>query len=161
MLLLDISFIFIQFFSSISLSNPLFDKPLKQKILKPQKALCHTPSNETRATTMASSISADLATAIIGLTSRRSPAPLSRVRTTTHFPLLWSLRPKTISCSYSTSSFRSTLLAQPNRGFRRLTVASSAATTSQSESSDVTTLIPPDNRIPATIITGFLGSGKV
>jgi hypothetical protein len=25
----------------------------------------------------------------------------------------------------------------------------------------VGTMIPPDNRIPATIITGFLGSGKV
>lgn len=34
------------------------------------------------------------------------------------------------------------------------------ATTSQSESSDVLTQIVPDNRIPATIITGFLGSGK-
>jgi hypothetical protein len=29
------------------------------------------------------------------------------------------------------------------------------------ECSGVETLIPPDNRIPATIITGFLGSGKV
>lgn len=35
-----------------------------------------------------------------------------------------------------------------------------AATTSQSDDSDVATKYPPDNRIPATIITGFLGSGK-
>lgn len=31
----------------------------------------------------------------------------------------------------------------------------------QSDEADVLTKIPPDNRIPATIITGFLGSGKV
>lgn len=36
-------------------------------------------------------------------------------------------------------------------------VASAAAT---EEGSDVLTKIPPDERIPATIITGFLGSGK-
>ncbi|XP_034695625.1 P-loop guanosine triphosphatase YjiA-like [Vitis riparia] len=35
-----------------------------------------------------------------------------------------------------------------------------AAQTTQSEGSDVLTKIPPDDRIPATIITGFLGSGK-
>lgn len=37
-----------------------------------------------------------------------------------------------------------------------------ATTTSvpQSDEADVLTKIPPDNRIPATIITGFLGSGK-
>lgn len=39
-------------------------------------------------------------------------------------------------------------------------MAATTATTPQSESSDVLTQIPPDNRIPATIITGFLGSGK-
>ncbi|PON90047.1 Cobalamin biosynthesis [Trema orientale] len=112
------------------------------------------------------SISADLASAIIGLTSR-SPIQLSRVRTVVHFPLLWRPRRTPHSqpaSSYSTSSFRSRFialrLAKPRSGSRRLTVASSAATTSQTESSDVTTKIPPDNRVPATIITGFLGSGK-
>lgn len=39
-------------------------------------------------------------------------------------------------------------------------MAATATTTPQSEGSDVTTKIPPDDRIPATIITGFLGSGK-
>ncbi|XP_068336593.1 zinc-regulated GTPase metalloprotein activator 1-like [Pyrus communis] len=43
---------------------------------------------------------------------------------------------------------------------QKVTAAASSATTSQSESSDVLTRIEPDNRIPATIITGFLGSGK-
>ncbi|KAJ1281472.1 hypothetical protein BS78_04G308500 [Paspalum vaginatum] len=37
--------------------------------------------------------------------------------------------------------------------------AASAASTTQ-ECSGEETMIPPDNRIPATIITGFLGSGK-
>lgn len=39
-------------------------------------------------------------------------------------------------------------------------MAATTATPPQSDSSDVLTQIPPDNRIPATIITGFLGSGK-
>ncbi|XP_031482904.1 uncharacterized protein LOC116252640 [Nymphaea colorata] len=45
--------------------------------------------------------------------------------------------------------------------FRRCTrtVASSAAT-AQNQGEDLISKIPPDNRIPATIITGFLGSGK-
>lgn len=38
--------------------------------------------------------------------------------------------------------------------------ASTATPTSESDESDVLTKIPPDDRIPATIITGFLGSGK-
>ncbi|KAK1621007.1 hypothetical protein QYE76_026524 [Lolium multiflorum] len=43
------------------------------------------------------------------------------------------------------------------RGQRRF--AASAASTTE-EGSEVDMVIPPDNRIPATIITGFLGSGK-
>lgn len=62
-------------------------------------------------------------------------------------------------------TFRSTTLnaldfAKLKRSSRRFTVSSTAAPTSQGETSDVSTKIPPDNRIPATIITGFLGSGK-
>lgn len=38
--------------------------------------------------------------------------------------------------------------------------ASASSATAESEGSDVLTKIPPDGRIPATIITGFLGSGK-
>lgn len=37
---------------------------------------------------------------------------------------------------------------------------SASATSTTEEGSEVTTKVPPDNRIPATIITGFLGSGK-
>lgn len=43
---------------------------------------------------------------------------------------------------------------------RNLSVAATATPTQQDEDSDVLTKIPPDDRIPATIITGFLGSGK-
>lgn len=43
---------------------------------------------------------------------------------------------------------------------RNLSVTATATPTQQDEDSDVLTKIPPDDRIPATIITGFLGSGK-
>ncbi|KAL3528909.1 hypothetical protein ACH5RR_008231 [Cinchona calisaya] len=47
------------------------------------------------------------------------------------------------------------------KGFpKRFTASSSTASTPQSEDSDVLTKIPPDDIIPATIITGFLGSEK-
>ncbi|XP_068303368.1 uncharacterized protein [Pyrus communis] len=107
------------------------------------------------------SISADIATTLIGLTSRRSTR-LPRVGAVARFPFTW--RPRTFArfqaLHYSASSFCRALVAKPNGGYRRFTAAASSATTSQSESSDVLTQIEPDNRIPATIITGFLGSGK-
>ncbi|KAL8171610.1 hypothetical protein V2J09_023414 [Rumex salicifolius] len=54
------------------------------------------------------------------------------------------------------AGFLKSPLSNPRvRGFS--TAASSSAT---AETEDLTTKIPPDNRIPATIITGFLGSGK-
>ncbi|BFG24743.1 hypothetical protein CerSpe_110170 [Prunus speciosa] len=106
------------------------------------------------------SISADLATTLLGLTSRHS-IRLPRVGAAALFPLTWRPRtpPHSQSLRYSTSSFCRTLVAKPKLGCRRFTVAATA-TTSQSENSDVLTQIVPDNRIPATIITGFLGSGK-
>lgn len=100
------------------------------------------------------SISADIATTFFSLASRRTKT-LSRFQTSVHF------RGKSQQChslSLRTSSWRS---ATQRRGFRRLSVAATATTPQQSEVSDVSTMIPPDNRIPATIITGFLGSGKV
>lgn len=112
------------------------------------------------------SLSADLATTILGFTYRR-PDSLSRVQAALLFPNLWRPKPlQSQTLSYHSKSFRSRLVAldfsKPKRGPRRFTVAATATTTSQSESSDVsTTKIPRDDRIPATIITGFLGSGKV
>jgi len=43
----------------------------------------------------------------------------------------------------------------------RLSSSTSSPPQTTDDSDDVSTVIPPDNRIPATIITGFLGSGKV
>uniref|UniRef100_A0A803LMW5 CobW C-terminal domain-containing protein n=1 Tax=Chenopodium quinoa TaxID=63459 RepID=A0A803LMW5_CHEQI len=55
-------------------------------------------------------------------------------------------------------------LSSKSPGFRRnlrsFSVAASSSTAEFTEEDDVVTKIPPDNRIPATIITGFLGSGK-
>ncbi|KAK9923057.1 hypothetical protein M0R45_031491 [Rubus argutus] len=110
---------------------------------------------------MATSISADLAATLLSLTSRYSTR-LPRVGAPALFPPTWRSRtpPLSQTLCYSTSSFRQRLVSKPKRGSRRFTVAATTATTPQSESSDVLTQIPPDNRIPATIITGFLGSGK-
>ncbi|XP_076892793.1 uncharacterized protein LOC143544615 [Bidens hawaiensis] len=52
------------------------------------------------------------------------------------------------------------LSTRAKRFSRNLSVAATATPTQQDEDSDVLTKIPPDDRIPATIITGFLGSGK-
>lgn len=93
-----------------------------------------------------------LHTAIHG--SPRAPfVPVSWRRTTLHrsqFTLKSSQRITAVAFSKSN---------QFSRRFRLFTTAA-AATSQEESSSDVLTKIPPDNRIPATIITGFLGSGK-
>ncbi|KAF0931041.1 hypothetical protein E2562_002413 [Oryza meyeriana var. granulata] len=48
----------------------------------------------------------------------------------------------------------------PSWRSRRRFAASAASTTTEEDGAGVEMMIPPDNRIPATIITGFLGSGK-
>jgi hypothetical protein len=110
------------------------------------------------------SITAELATNFLTLTARHR-TQLSQLRATV-LPFL--LPPKTRqsqSLRFTTSSFRSRIIAvdyaRPRGGSRRFTMAATATTAPQSEGSDVSTKIPPDDRIPATIITGFLGSGKV
>ncbi|KAB1218740.1 COBW domain-containing protein 2 [Morella rubra] len=111
------------------------------------------------------SITADLATTFLTLTARHR-TPLSRVQATVLPFLLSPATPQSRSLRFTTSSFHSRIIAvdfsKPKGCSRRLTVAASASatTTPQSEGSDVSTKIPPDNRVPATIITGFLGSGK-
>lgn len=72
---------------------------------------------------------------------------------------------KTTLLHRSNSSSVSKLLCNNihTRQVRRFAVASSstASPPQTDEDEEVSTVIPPDNRIPATIITGFLGSGKV
>ena len=70
---------------------------------------------------------------------------------------LLRLRLRAAARSYSAAA--EPRAAAPSWRARRRFAASAASTTE--ESSGVDTMIPPDNRIPATIITGFLGSGKV
>ncbi|MBA0747886.1 hypothetical protein Gogos_004762 [Gossypium gossypioides] len=108
-------------------------------------------------------LSMDIATTFINFTTRCRRR--SGIKTTV-LPLFFksstintrSLSSKPLPSSsltvLSTSNF-----SKVNR-CRRFSVAATATTTPQSEDSDVSTKIPPDTRIPATIITGFLGSGK-
>ncbi|KAI9128254.1 hypothetical protein K1719_001247 [Acacia pycnantha] len=103
-------------------------------------------------------LTADLAASSIGFAFRTPNQNLNRftrIRTTLYPLFCTSKRTHTQVLSYSSLN-----VAKPRRSARSFTVAATSATTPQSESSDVTTMIPPDNRIPATIITGFLGSGK-
>ncbi|KAK6267694.1 hypothetical protein QUC31_011854 [Theobroma cacao] len=115
-------------------------------------------------------LSMDIATTFFNITTRccghhhRTP-PLSGIRTTL-LPLFF--KPTTIKTqplsSKTTSSLPRMIITSSNcckAHRRRFSVSATATTTPQSEDSDVSTKIPPDNRIPATIITGFLGSGKL
>ncbi|PUZ78088.1 hypothetical protein GQ55_1G425300 [Panicum hallii var. hallii] len=73
---------------------------------------------------------------------------------------LLRLRLRAAARSYSAAAApRDAAAAAPSWRARRR-FAASAASTTEEECSGVETMIPPDNRIPATIITGFLGSGK-
>ncbi|GJN22483.1 hypothetical protein PR202_gb10048 [Eleusine coracana subsp. coracana] len=73
---------------------------------------------------------------------------------------LFRLRLPAAARSYSAAAQRAAAAPEaPSWRARRRFAASAASTTE--EGADADTMIPPDNRIPATIITGFLGSGKV
>lgn len=109
------------------------------------------------------SMSVDIATTFLGL-AKRQPAPLNRFGAAV-FTHLWKnkvfMNQSYSICSSARSRIVSINCTSKAKGFSRR-ISASAATTStpQSEDSDVLTKIPPDDRIPATIITGFLGSGK-
>ncbi|XP_058115699.1 uncharacterized protein LOC131258401 [Magnolia sinica] len=122
---------------------------------------------------MATAASMDFATTFFGFAKRQANAlriqssvfPFPRklsphnTFTTTTTATLPSISLKSIRLPNSHSFFlKSSPLPSKKTGQLRRFRASAAAT--QSESSDVLTKIPPDDRIPATIITGFLGSGK-
>jgi len=97
---------------------------------------------------------AEVASSFFGL-AYRNPKPFTLSLQTTLLPLL---RRTTTRSQFLTHSLSAPF---PLRPARRFTVAATTVAPPQSEDSDVSTVIPPDNRIPATIITGFLGSGKV
>lgn len=105
--------------------------------------------------------SIDVATTFMGLARR--PTSLPTLVRSMAFPLSW--RP-IAHRSFQRSAIHPRILGSGcgmpslKRGSRRFTAAATAASTER-ETSDVVTKIPQDNRIPATIITGFLGSGKV
>ncbi|XP_061982648.1 uncharacterized protein LOC133702340 [Populus nigra] len=93
-----------------------------------------------------SSLSVDIATTFASLTSRHPTTLRSTI-----LPFL--LKPQ--------RTHHPVLKTTPLFHRRRFSVSATATTSApQTEDSDLTTKIPPDNRIPATIITGFLGSGK-
>ncbi|KAJ6947594.1 P-loop guanosine triphosphatase YjiA-like isoform X1 [Populus alba x Populus x berolinensis] len=96
-----------------------------------------------------SSVSVDMATTFVSLTSHHP----TRILRSTLPPFL--LKPQ--------KTHQSLLLkTTPSLQRRRFSVSSIDTTSSapQTDDSGLTTKIPPDNRISATIITGFLGSGK-
>ncbi|KAL2242725.1 uncharacterized protein LOC105158350 [Sesamum indicum] len=112
------------------------------------------------------SVSMDMAAAFMGLAKSRA-SPLSSVNATLFFcrnrPKIAAQTRKILSrsCSASANSRIVFSSKQPRKCFsRRFTVSSATTSAPETEDSDVMTKIPPDNRIPATIITGFLGSGK-
>ncbi|RDX87905.1 COBW domain-containing protein 1 [Mucuna pruriens] len=88
---------------------------------------------------------AEVASSFLGV-AYRNPKPFT-------FPLQTTLLRRRTTYSHS----QSLTYSLPTR---RFTVAATTTAPPHSEDSDVSTVIPPDNRIPATIITGFLGSGK-
>ncbi|KAF8041747.1 hypothetical protein BT93_A0374 [Corymbia citriodora subsp. variegata] len=107
-------------------------------------------------------LSMDFATTFLGVKSW-APKSLYRLRTAV-FPVAVDakrspqLQLQVLSLSSKAPAFGSRVVAVPSS--RKFTVAATATSAPQSDEADVLTKIPPDNRIPATIITGFLGSGK-
>nr|GMD10553.1 COBW domain-containing protein 1-like isoform X1 [Ipomoea batatas] len=110
------------------------------------------------------SFSIDIATTFLGI-AKRQRAPIRGL-----LPQIWrtdGARTR-FFLTTSSSSLRSGIISaatlsyspKSRRFSRRFTASAATTSTPQSEDSDVLTKIPPDNRIPATIITGFLGSGK-
>ena len=117
----------------------------------------HSPQSATIMASVAS-VSMEIASTFVGLAKSRS-YPISYVKTTHFFSrnkqCFIGQNRKFLACTSSDKSRIVRSSKQLNRRFcRRLSAA-------ETDDSGVVTKIPPDNRIPATIITGFLGSGKV
>ncbi|KAL5985618.1 hypothetical protein ACLOJK_027604 [Asimina triloba] len=120
---------------------------------------------------MATAASMDLATTFLGCLAKRQAKAFKIQSPALSFPwklpscrfstaaLLSSISLKSVRLSSSHCVFSKSSFSSEQKGQFRRFRASAAAT--ESDSSDLLTKIPPDDRIPATIITGFLGSGKV
>lgn len=113
---------------------------------------------------MASSITLDIAAStFLGFAKiRPSPSSISSIHNSL---LFYRNRPSIVTQTRKfltrTTSFTSPIVHLEQRFSRSFTVSAATTSAADTEDSDVLTKIPPDNRIPATIITGFLGSGKV
>ncbi|KAM7266613.1 hypothetical protein ACFE04_004510 [Oxalis oulophora] len=109
------------------------------------------------------SVSTDIiATTLLSLTPKRRFSSSSTLILLPRFLTSSRTFHSQSSSSIKTTPFshpQSKLLSSVNR-LRRFSVSANAASTTADDSDVSTTKIPPDNRIPATIITGFLGSGK-
>ncbi|KAG7660265.1 P-loop containing nucleoside triphosphate hydrolase [Arabidopsis suecica] len=102
---------------------------------------------------MATLSTLEIATTFLSFTAPRSSAAFNYRFSSAAVSVLSRPRATTVSVRTTPSFFYSPVV-------RRQRFSSVSASATQTEDSDVTTKIPPDNRIPATIITGFLGSGK-
>lgn len=102
----------------------------------------------------------EVATNFLAFTAPRSSTALNYRFSSAAVQIFSRRRATTVSVRTTPSLFYSPVV-DSNRLRRFSYVSASASAPPQAEDSDVTTKIPPDNRIPATIITGFLGSGKV
>uniref|UniRef100_A0A7N0ZUE9 CobW C-terminal domain-containing protein n=1 Tax=Kalanchoe fedtschenkoi TaxID=63787 RepID=A0A7N0ZUE9_KALFE len=104
-------------------------------------------------------VSMDLASSFIGFAAKSRIASSS---SSSLFSLLFTRKPyNATSQSLRATPFRRSLHLSTATSNRRLSVASAATTASQdTDTYEDASKIPPDDRIPATIITGFLGSGK-
>ncbi|GAU12145.1 hypothetical protein TSUD_01110 [Trifolium subterraneum] len=102
----------------------------------------------------------ELASSLIGVAYRK-PKPFTTLLSTNTRTI--TTKNRTIHFQPLNSSSLSRIFSRNNNNklTRHFTVAASTSSPTQTDDeSDVATVIPPDNRIPATIITGFLGSGK-
>ncbi|XP_075520417.1 uncharacterized protein LOC142553796 [Primulina tabacum] len=115
---------------------------------------------------MAASVSVDMATVFLGL-AKHGFSPISTIGASlsvckNRSKIVAHASRSLLTSSATADTFNYRIVYSPKQPIKRFArqFTVSASTTSQTEDADVLTKIPPDNRIPATIITGFLGSGK-